>query len=386
MRILLLTHNDHPEKIADLRQSFDFIFDLSGSYSSSCQRWSELIGLPVEPVPKSQFADFRLVGKILNHGTDHVIDDLGFDWWDLISIEYYEQMLETLRLERFVSSCDANAEFFVIDSGFCARVLKYMAPGRVHEFTRASPLGRQRTTRVPRHLRLRPSQILEILGDKYDSNYRLRRLLTKRAGSSDAVVLLPSAYGNASSTALNYARILPDKKFLLVSTRRSGRVKLIPENVACSALASYSPANVSSRELQQLLFSWHRLLQEFRRDRALSILAEVGCFDLVRHILQQGLFIRDAWLQVFASQPVSAVLATDEMNWHTRLPLLIAHAKGLPTVACHHGALDRRYSLRGTSADCLLVKGSMERNYVIEVCRRPAKQVEVGAPSRKQPA
>jgi hypothetical protein len=132
------------------------------------------------------------------------------------------------------------------------------------------------------------------------------------------------------------------------------------------------------------MFSWHRLLNDLRQDRALSILAGVGCFDSVPQMLQQGLFIRDAWLKVFASEQVSAVLSADEMNWHTRLPLLIARARGLPTVACHHGALDRRYSLRGTSADCLLVKSSMERNYVIDVCRQPVKQVEVGAPLRGQ--
>lgn len=382
MRVLLLTQSDDPAKIENLGQGFDLIFDLSASDLSSCQRWSETIGRPIEPVPKSQFADLKLAGEILDHGIGHVIDDLGFDWWDLISVNYYEQMLETVRLERFVNSCDENAEFFVKNSGLCARVLKRIAPSRVHEFTRAAPRTRQRLASLNRHMRLRPSQMLEILGDKYDSYYRFRRLLKNRTGSSQPVVLLPSAYGNVSSTALDYARVLPNRKFLLVSTRRSGRVKHLPENVVSSALASYAPAKVSSHELQQLLFSWHRLLREFRQDRALSILTEVGCFDLVPQILHQGLFIRDTWLQVFASEPVSAVLSADEMNWHTRLPLLVARAKGLPTLACHHGALDCRYSFRGTSADCLLVKGRMERNYVIEVCGRPAKQVEVGAPSR----
>lgn len=384
MRVLLLTHNDNPEKLQNLQQSFDVIFDLSASCLSSCQHWSELIRCPVKPVPKSQFTDLRLAGKILDHGVGHVIDDLGDDWWDLISIEYYEQMLEIIRLERFVSSCDANAEFFVMDSGFCSRVLKCIAPGRVHEFTRAARVARQRVTRLNRHLRLRPSQILQILGDKYDSNYRFRRLLESRTASRESVVLLPSAYGNASSTALGYARILPDQRFLLVATRRSGRVKRLPENVVSSSLASYAPANVSSRELQRLLLSWHGLLREFCQDRALSILSEVGCFDSVPQMLQQGLFVRDAWLAVFASEPVLAVLSADEMNWHTRLPLMIARARGLPNVACHHGALDRRYSLRETSTDCLLVKGSMERNYVTEVCCRPANQVQVGAPSRTQ--
>lgn len=387
MRVLLLAHNnDDPEKIAGHRESFDVVFDLGESCLSSCQRWSELIGKPVEPVPKSQFADLELAGKILDRGIGHLIDHLGFDWWDLISIEYFEQLLEIIRLERFVNGCNTNPEFFVMDSGFRIRVLKCLAPGRVHEFAGATRRKRQRLTKLTRHLRLRPSQILEIFGDKYDANYRFRRLLRNRTGSSEPVVLLPSAYGNASSTALGYARILPDQKFLLVTTRRSGRVKHVPENIIPSALASYAPSNTSSRELQSLLFSWHRLLREFRQDRALSILSEVGCFDLVPRVLQQGLFIRDAWLQVFASEPVSAVLSADEMNWQTRLPLMIARARGLPAVACHHGALDRRYSLRGTSADCLLVKGSMERNYVTEVCRRSAKHVEVGAPSRTQSA
>src|SRR5579884_2273243 len=212
--------------------------------------------------------------------------------------------------------------------------------------------------------------MLEILGDKYDGSYRLRRLMAKpKGGLRTSAVLLPSAYGNASYVALGYARMLPDQSFLLVATRRSGLIKDLPQNVVSARLASYAPPVISKSEFKRLVSSWQRVLHEFCREPMSSILSRVGCFDRVPLALKEGLYVRDAWLQIFASEPISAVLCSDEMNWRTRLPLLIARSKSLPTVACHHGALDIRYAFRKTSADRFLAKGLMEHNYLVERCK-----------------
>src|SRR5208282_684542 len=71
-------------------------------------------------------------------------------------------------------------------------------------------------------------QLRQVVYDKYDPHYIWRR---RFAGSlaqaskwqskwkSEPVVLLPTAYSNVTKTALSYAGILPDKKFLLVLAR-----------------------------------------------------------------------------------------------------------------------------------------------------------------------
>lgn len=383
MRILLLHPDDDPKKIACLKQKFDLVVDLGVAGHSSYQRWRESIGCPVKPIPKAEFTDLAIVQQALDLGVGCLVDDLGFDWWDLVSVRFYEQVLEVLRLQRLVDGCGPTPEIFLYGRGFHARVLNFLLPGRVRNFANNAAVPWRALQLVRRVARLRPSQVLEIAGDKYDGGYGFRRLLAAaRDGCSEPVVLLPSAYSNASSVALGYAAILPDSRFLLVTTRSSGSVKDLPRNVSSAALASYARANVSNSELERLERSWQRLAEVFRQNRELSILVQAGYFDSVPRILKEGLSIRNAWLQVFASQRISAVLCADEMNWHTRLPILIARSQELPTAACHHGALDLRYSFRETSADWLLVKGRMERDYLVETCGLCSQQIEVAAPLR----
>ena len=83
---------------------------------------------------------------------------------------------------------------------------------------------------------------------------------------------------------------------------------------------------------------------------------------------------------MFDREPVQAVLCADDSNPYTHLPLLLAKARSLQTVACHHGALDGRYMLKQTHADMLLAKGAMEEDYLVRVCGVPREKVEVGAP------
>jgi hypothetical protein len=58
----------------------------------------------------------------------------------------------------------------------------------------------------------------------------------------------------------------------------------------------------------------------------------------------------------------------------------LAKAKGLPNIACHHGALDGRYFFKRTYGDVIWAKGKMEKDYLVRRCGVPADTVEIAAP------
>ena len=374
MRVLLLHPEDDSIATFMRKGPWDAIFDL-GAGGRAAPEFSR----PVRPIPKAQFADLRSIKKLFARGIGRIIDSVGFDWWDLISVEFYEPVLELLRLQRFVQASPPQAQFCITRAGFQSRLLQALCPGRVHVSVSRFPTRLREKAR--RGLRLRSRQIVQILADKYDGDYKVRRFLSHRHRlNSTPVVLLPSAYGNASRMALAYAEALPDIRFLLVATRQSGWVNAPPANVICTLLAAFASGTLGEHEFQHLLAAWRGLAAEFNGETNLALLARAGCFDSVPDLLRQGLAIRNAWVEVFASQPVASVLCADEMNWHTSLPLLIARSRNLPAVACHHGALDLRYSFHPTSADRFLAKGTMERDYLVEACGMDEEKIEIAAP------
>jgi hypothetical protein len=229
-------------------------------------------------------------------------------------------------------------------------------------------------------------QLLQILGDKYDAGYRVRRWLAHpEAGGEGPIVLLPVAQGNAARTALSYAALLPDRKFLLVTTRSSGWVAETPKNVAAAKLASYAGSRSGQyhgTELLHLLTCWGEL--RFEGHSEIGLLQRTGAFSGITKILRDGLAIREAWLAVFRRERVNAVLCTDDTNPYTHMPLLIARQRGLPTVACHHGALDGGHLVKRSHADLVLAKGHMEKDYLVGTCGLGEEKIEIGAPSLRQ--
>lgn len=383
-RILLVHPQDPLSSIGG--GDYDLVVDLGYAPASTYADWSRISGCPV--VSLSNFRDpkndLQRLPELMQFGIGQLLDDDGLDWWDLISICFYEQMLEVFALERLLSTCRPSTGFSISRRGFHARAVEALLGRNVKVLRAAGSLNNSFGRKISAILRLRPRQIVEIVGDKYDGNYRLRRHF---AGSSlqsaEPVVLLPSAYGNSTRTALAYAGSVPDTKFLLVATRQSGWAENPLRNVTCERLAAFAPGKCNPREIERLLSSWQNLLSALAQHLELSALVRAGCFESVPQRLEEGLCIRDAWIEVFASNPIAAVLCADEMNWYTRIPLLLARARGLPAIACHHGALDFRYAFRETSADRVLVKGRMERDYMVSL-GVPEYQLEIAAPPRKQ--
>src|SRR5438874_6730915 len=97
-----------------------------------------------------------------------------------------------------------------------------------------------------------------------------------------------------------------------------------------------------------------------------------------------GLAVRDAWNELFDSEKITACLCADDSNPYSRLPLIIAKKRGIPALACHHGALDNRMAIKKLHADLYLAKTEMERDYLVRVCRVTKERIVTGAPASPQ--
>ncbi len=249
---------------------------------------------------------------------------------------------------------------------------------------------RQQATRLQETRRLigtarkfKLSQLIQILGDKYDAGYKIRRFTSRhhQQRSGRTVVLMPVAQGNAARTAVSYAKTLPAEKFLLVATRQSGLTVECPGNVLPAKLASYAGRKNNEGELCQMLARWRKAEATAIANPEMSILMRTGVFSGVTKMLRDGLAIRNAWLEVFERESISAVLCTDDTNPYTHIPLLLARNRGLPTISCHHGALDGNHLAKRSYADVVLAKGHMEKQYLVGTCGLAEEKIEIGAPS-----
>jgi hypothetical protein len=83
---------------------------------------------------------------------------------------------------------------------------------------------------------------------------------------------------------------------------------------------------------------------------------------------------------VFETREVIGCLSADDSNPYTRIPLLLADGRGLPAVACHHGALDCRMASKSLRFSTYLAKGEMERDFLERVCEVDRARVLIGAP------
>jgi hypothetical protein len=387
VKILLLHSDDHPHRSPWAKQSWDRVVDLGIAGPGTYDAWSDLFRCPVETLPKLQIEDLRRVRQALLSKLGRVMDAHGIDWWDLISIHFHERQERILALEKLAAQIGPGDEVFVSRNGLDARTMELLLDRAVHPLRPADSSFDRLLRRFGSAAKLGIGQIRQILGDKYDPDYRVRRWTSRKPQSRERpVVLLPTAYVNASRTALAYSAALPDRDFLLVTTRQSGWVADPPKNVKTGWLASYAPEQRAQREdeYQYLLGCWRKLHAEFRDCPELHVLNKLGALDRFPAMLRDGLGVCDAWVQVFEREPVTAVLCADDSNTYTRLPLLLARQRGLPAIACHHGALDARHVIKRNHADVILVKGRMERDYLVNVCGVAEAEVEIGAPPRQE--
>lgn len=355
MRRLLVHPDDDP-----VRQSggWDRVVDLAGTSNDP----------DVEHIPNLGRSEFQRIRSALALGSGVLIDATGIDWWDVLSIEFHQWLEKLQVLRRLAATIDPGDQVFATRPGSEFRILNAILGRQLHYLSRPSSRKSVRV-RLKQLLKFPLAQVVEILGDKYDSGYRLRRLFSvARPRFAGEVVLAPSAYVNASRGVAAYASVVPEKDFLLVATRTSGLLKEIPKNLHNARLACYASAAVDQDDMAHVIKAWGQLEARLAAHEDWSVLIQFGVLNSVPSLLRNGMRVRDAWVKVFDSVTVRAVLCGDEMNPFTRLPVCIAKQRGIAAFAFHHGALDGRYRYRGNSADLMLAKSEMELDYLVNEC------------------
>ncbi len=383
MKILLLHSEDDPENGPWSDRAWDRIVDAGLGGLHTYERWSHRFKCPATTLNKfhSGFDDFRRVRRLMDLGCGRLVDEHGLDWWELLSMLLHVEMEMLILLQHFVQTLESNDKVYVSRPGPYANLLQGLLPTRVHVFPwRRGARGLGRYVRVLR--KLSTSQIIDVCCDKYDLGYQVRaRLVRRPPRSKRPVVLLPTAYVNVSRTGIAYANTFPQENFLLVATRRSGWLQGLPANMAATRLSMYASLRDRNDENAEIARLWQALREELEGTAEFEILGRCGYLDKFPVWLRHGFEVRDAWRNVLDTEPVQAVLCSDDSNPFTRMPLLLAQALGLPNIACHHGAVDGRYFFKRSYGDVVWAKGKMEQDYLVEKCGVPQEKVEVAAPA-----
>jgi hypothetical protein len=385
MKVLLIHSEDDPETGPWASLAWDQIVDLGMGGVHTCERWNRRFQCPIASLSsmRNGFEDLRRVRELLGQGCGRLVDEHGLDWWEIMSLLLHGEMETFVALQHFVQTVGSGDEVFISRPGLHASLVQSLLSNRVQVF----PLRRSaKRTGLAHYLRvshkLSAAQMVDVFWDKYDSGYQLRgRIARKPQPSQRPAVLLPTAYVNVSRTGVAYANTFPEENFLLVTTRRSGWVQDLPPNVAAAWLSSYASLRDRRRENADMQSRWQSLLAELNQTKEFEILNRLGFLDSFPRRFRHGFEVRDAWRNVLDSEPVQGVLCADDSNPYTRIPLLLAQARGLPNIACHHGALDGRYAFKRTYGDVIWAKGKMEEDYLVRTCGVPPERVEIAAPA-----
>jgi len=384
MKILLIDALDTADAGPWAGQHWDRIIDLGRAGKNSYERWNQHLHCTVTTLDEMRvgFDDFRRVRRLLDLGCGQLVDEHGLDWWEIMGLLLHGELELLILLQRFAKTVGSEDEVYISRPGIHASVLRHLLTTRVRVFP--LPRGAQKGglahyVRVSK--KLSAPQIIDVFWDKYDSGYQLRgRLGRKRQPLRHPAVLLPTAYVNVSRTGIAYANTFPEENFLLVATRRSGWVEDPPRNVATAWLSLYASVRDRSAENAEMQGRWRSLLKELEGTTEFEILNRLGFLDTFPQRFRHGFEVRDAWQNVLDTEPIQAVLCADDSNPYTRIPLLLAQTRGLPNIACHHGALDGRYVFKKSYGDVIWAKGKMEEDYLVRQCGVPRERVEIAAP------
>lgn len=391
MRVLLV----HPEDQLPTERpgrGWDLVVDLGRAPVATYERWGEQTSCRVISLYDfaKGFEDQHRVRQLLQRGMGQWMDGVGIDWWDVLSLMIEPDLRRIMLIRRLARELERGCELYASRSSSLARALQ-MFTGTKQVRVEAG----FRPGMWARHYRdafrqLDTTQMSQALQDKFDREHFVRRRLARSHRTSrHPVVLLPSAYINVSRTAASYAALLPSERFLLVYARNSARLRTLPSNISTASLDPYFVTG-DRREAAALVEAWglleRRLIAGAQEYAAASA---TGVLDRIPGLMRWGIAVRDAWSQVFNTETVVGCLCADDSNPYTRLPLILAENLGIPTLACHHGALDSNMAVKVPHAGVYLAKGEIERDFLLRSCGVAQKRVVLGGqglPSTTDPA
>ena len=385
MKILLL-HSEDEFPPSGLRGAWDLVIDFGRAPGSTYERWSREAGCSVVSVwsVAEEITDLHRTRELLQFGVGLIVDEAGIDWWDVMSLMIVDELQQFMLVRRLAERLPRGCELHTSRPGPLATALNVLSSGRLINLENGLSSTFRRARRYVEVVsRLDTAQLSQVVQDKFDREHRIRRRLVRRTtDSKKPVMLLPSAYVNVSRMAVSYASLLPNHDFLLVCARNSGRLEFLPANVSMRSLDPYFTS--TQRDINSVIEGWDDL-----RKRLINCAEEFKIADatVVLHripsLLRWGVAVRDAWNQVFETESVVGCLCADDTNPYTRIPLILAKNKGIPALACHHGALDYRMAMKTNYADWYLAKGDMEKDYLLRQCEIPAEKIAVGGPPHK---
>ncbi len=394
MRLLLIAPQDTPDTSPRwTSRLWDEAIDLGRAPTTAYSRWSEIIGCPVRSLLEFShgIADMQALRYQLSQLNSDLVDSLGLNWMEILAVRHCMKWLELATLERMAAFYDDACEVSL--SGPCAlqAPLTALFGDRLRSSKATDTASNRMASQVGRKLHalqhLTASQIADVLCDKYDAQYRLRAgFATSPTKSSEPVVLVPTAYVNVTRNAAAYARLLPNTKFLFIHTRPSAAERQSAPNITHVSLASYVTRNEARVvELADLNHRLGLLRKRMAASPFWQFPLAAGWMDSWPQELASSLAAREAWRNLLDRDPVSAVLCGDDTNPYTRIPLILAAQRGLPTVSYHHGALDGIAALKAPYARTHLAKGPMELDYLQRVCDFPEGRATIGAAAGIEP-
>lgn len=385
MKILLLHPETSPVYEPWTQQRWDMIVDLGYAGGATYAEWSRLCKTRVVSIHEYavDMEGYRWINQVFDSGRGKLLDRMGLDWWDLLSVGSYQGLHALLLFQRLRAEISGTVEIWGVRPHGLVRVAEQVF-GACHGYFQRESFFR-RTLRVGRSIwNLRPAQVVEIAFDKWDRGYPIRRHWARQSSArlSEQAMLLPSAYSNVTRSELAYAAPLTARRFLLATTRQSAIPDRLPENVTMVPLAAYAmPPTTTLQETTELNRGWLKFGRAMASEHPeFQQGMNAGLWDYFPMHLEQGLRLREAWNHLLDSEPITGVLCGDDLNYHTRLPLLLAQRSGRGAVYCSHGALDCGFLFKTPIADCYLVKGEMERDYLQRVSSIPAEKIVIGAP------
>ena len=388
MNILLLHPEDSIDGDAWNSERWDLIVDLGYVSRATYAEWSRLAKSKVLSIYEyaGQIDGYRWVNQVFEQGRHRLLDRAGLDWWDILAMEKYQELHTLYQFQQLRREIGAGAiELAATRRHPAALIAEQVLGGPLRLFKTAKSGAVNRIARAVKSARnLRPAQISEIVLDKWDSGYRLRRQLARHSGEKvwEPSILLPSAYSNVTRAVLGYAVALPDRRFLLATTRKNAEPQTVPPNVKVVSLAAYvQPPATMLEEVKQLKERWKSFSENMQKESdEFRQASRAGVWAYFPPHLEQGVRLREAWTRLLETEPIAGVLCGDDLNYHTRLPLILARKIGLNTIYCSHGALDGGFFFKTPYADTFLVKGEMERDYLRKAAVIAEDQIVVGAP------
>ena len=382
MRVLLL----HPEDgfSGRLKGRWDWVVDLARAPKSFYAEQSAALGCRVSSIYDFalEIEDARVWRDLVAAGLGRVVDRFGVDWWDVVSLTLHPDLQDIRLAARLAGQIAGNCTLTASRPSLLAAAVQLQLGTPVEVLQSGIDARfRNRISRYRTAVRnLSFGQLRQVAHDKFDPHYRWRRnFAAPVAPTSQPVVLLPSAYSNVTRTALNYARFLPEQQFLLVVARESGSPSQVPANVQLAPLAAFADERSDRVELGELENSWMELERLLGEHPEFSLAVRLGIVRQGLQFLRRGISVRDAWNRAFETHSVVGCLSADDSNPYTRIPLILAARRGLPAVACHHGALDFRMAFKVPEFSTYLAQGEMERDYLERICGVDPRLVRVGA-------